>query len=84
MKLLAGGGVREATLTNGANIKEKMAGVFAEHETWVRGSTDAWDDERFGKPRVVKSEESSTLLRNMRDFVARKSKCFLGVSFIVD
>jgi len=84
VKFLAEGGVRVATLTNGANLKGKMADAFADHGTWVRVSTDAWDDESFSKSRGVKSGEFSTLLRNMRDFVARKSKCVLGVSFIVD
>jgi len=38
---LAEGGVRVATLTNGANLKGKVADAFAEYGTWVRVSTDA-------------------------------------------
>ena len=84
VRRLSAGGVRVATLTNGANLKGKMADAFAEHGTWVRVSTDAWDDASFSRSRGVRDGEFTQLLRNLREFSARASKCVLGVSFIVD
>lgn len=84
VRRLAAGGVRVATLTNGANLKGAVADAFAEHGTWVRVSTDAWDDASYAKSRGIREGEFSDLLRNLRSFTARGSKCVLGVSFIVD
>jgi len=36
VKRLAEGGVRVATLTNGSNLKGRVADAFAEYGTWVR------------------------------------------------
>ena len=83
-KRLAEGGLRVATLTNGSNLKGRVADAFAEHGTWVRVSTDAWDDASFAKSRGVRDGDFTQLLQNMRDFTSRGSKCVLGVSFIVD
>lgn len=84
VRRLAGGGVRVATLTNGANLKGAMADAFAEHGTWVRVSLDAWDDESYRASRGAPSGAFRKLLENMRAFTARKSRCVLGVSLIVD
>jgi MoaA/NifB/PqqE/SkfB family radical SAM enzyme len=84
VKRLALGGVRVASLTNGANLKGRVADAFAEYGTWVRVSTDAWDDASFAKSRGIKEGEFTQLLRNLSRFAERKSKCVLGVSFIVD
>ncbi|MBI4983954.1 MAG: radical SAM protein [Rhodocyclales bacterium] len=84
VRRLATGGVKVATLTNGANLKGRMADAFAEYGTWVRISTDAWDDASFAKSRRIKEGELTALLRHMTDFSARGSQCTLGVSFIVD
>lgn len=81
---LAAGGVRIAALTNGSNLKGRMADAFAEHGTWIRVSTDAWDDDSYVKLRGAKPGEFSRLLDNMRAFTARGTKCVLGVSFITD
>jgi MoaA/NifB/PqqE/SkfB family radical SAM enzyme len=84
VKRLADGGIKVATLTNGANLKGKMADAFAENGVWVRVSTDAWDDASFTNSRGVRDGEFSDLLRNLHEFSSRGSKCVLGVSFIVD
>jgi len=83
IKRLAEGGVRVASLTNGSNLKGKVADAFAEYGTWVRVSTDAWDDASFAKSRGIQLGDFSKLLHNMSEFSARKSKCVLGVSYIV-
>lgn len=84
VKRLAEGGVRVATLTNGSNLKGKVADAFAEYGTWVRVSTDAWDDASFAGSRGIRGGEFTQLLHNLTEFAARGSKCVLGVSFIVD
>ena len=84
VRRLAVGGVRIATLTNGSNLKGLVADVFAEHGTWVRISTDAWDDASYAKSRKIHIGEYSELIKNIRHFTSRKSKCVLGVSFIID
>ncbi len=76
-------GVRVAALTNGANLKGRMADAFAAHATWVRTSIDAWDDASYARSRSVKEGEFSRVIENMRAFIARKTECVLGVSFIV-
>jgi sulfatase maturation enzyme AslB (radical SAM superfamily) len=80
---LAEGGVRVATLTNGANLKGRMADVLARHAVWVRISIDAWDNASYCKARNLKGDAFSQLLRNMRAFTARDTRCVLGVSFII-
>ena len=84
VKRLAEGGVKVATLTNGSNLKGKVADAFAEYGTWVRVSTDAWDDASFAKSRGIHEGEFTKLLKNLSDFSARGSKCVLGISYIVD
>ncbi|ABK43575.1 Radical SAM domain protein [Magnetococcus marinus MC-1] len=80
---LAKGGIRVATLTNGANLKGRVAEAFAEYGTWVRISIDAWDGPSYVKARGVKDDAFDQVLDNMRGFAARNSRCVLGVSFIV-
>lgn len=80
---LAEGGVKVATLTNGANLKGKMAEAFAAHGTWVRVSVDAWDDASYAKSRDIADGNFTKLIANLRNFAAYKSKCVLGISFIV-
>ncbi|MBK8759919.1 MAG: radical SAM protein [Sulfuritalea sp.] len=81
--VLAAGGIRIATLTNGSNLKGRVADSFAQHGTWVRISMDAWDDASYIKSRGAKQNEFSRLIDNIRAFTARDTRCVLGVSFIV-
>jgi len=81
---LAAGGIRIGALTNGANLKGRMADAFAAHGTWIRVSIDGWDDESYARARSIGPDHFSRLLDNMAAFVARKSRCVLGVSFIID
>lgn len=81
---LAEGGVQVATLTNGSNLKGRMADAFAEYGTWVRVSLDAWDDASYAKSRSIREGAFTNLMQNLNDFTRRDSKCVLGVSFIID
>lgn len=80
---LAAGGVKVATLTNGANLKGRVAEALARHATWVRISIDAWDDDSYVKSRGARPGEFTRLLENMRAFVATGTSCTLGVSLII-
>lgn len=84
IRKLAEGGVRVASLTNGANLKGRMADAFAEYGTWVRVSVDAWDDGSYAASRGIKPGAYTSLIQNLTDFAKRGSDCVLGVSFIVD
>lgn len=80
---LAKAGVKVAALTNGSNLKGKVADAFAQYGTWVRISNDGWDDESFSKIRGIERGAFTKIIDNLRDFSARGSKCVLGISFIV-
>jgi len=81
--VLANGGVKVAALTNGAFLKDAVADSFAEHGTWVRISMDAWNDASYVKSRGARPGAFSALVSNIESFIARKSNCVLGISFIV-
>lgn len=80
---LGEGGIKVASLTNGAFLKGAVADAMAKYATWVRVSIDSWDSESCMKHRGVKAEEFDKILTNMREFKKRDSKCVLGVSFII-
>jgi len=81
---LAEGRVRIAALSNGSNLKGKMAEAFAAHATWIRISVDGWDDASYAAAREIKEGAFTQLLENMRAFSDLKSPCVLGISLIVD
>ncbi len=80
---LAIGGIRVATLTNGSNLKGRMADAFAEYGTWVRVSVDGFDDASYNESRGLKGPRFTALLENLTRFADRQSPCTLGISFIV-
>ncbi|KAF0225616.1 MAG: Fe-S [Rhodospirillaceae bacterium] len=80
---LAGAGIKVAALSNGANLRGRMADAFAEHGTWLRVSMDAWDDQSYQQSRGAPVGGFPRLMRNLADFSARNSQCVLGISFIV-
>ena len=83
IEVLAAGGVRVAALTNGSNLKGRIAEVLARHGTWIRISLDAWDGTSYVKSRGAKPHDFDRLISNIRAFTSRDTKCVLGVSFIV-
>ncbi len=80
---LSTGGIKVASLSNGANLRGRMADAFAEHGTWLRVSLDGWDDASYAKARSISDGQFTQLMDNIRNFTARKSKCVLGISFII-
>lgn len=75
--------VRVATLTNGRFLESHVADAFARHGTWVRVSMDYWDGPSLAKSRKAPESDFDVVVKNMREFASRGSKCELGVSFIV-
>lgn len=84
METLAGGGIRIGALSNGSNLKARVADAFADYGTWIRISLDGWDDESYAKARNVKHGTYTQLMENMQSFSKRSTKCVLGTSFIID
>jgi len=80
---LAQGGVKVASLTNGSNLKGRMAEAFARHGAWLRVSVDAWDDPSYSKSRKIRDGSFTRLLDNIRNFVDMDTSCVLGISFII-
>jgi sulfatase maturation enzyme AslB (radical SAM superfamily) len=81
---LAEGGIRIGTLTNGSQLRGKVADAFADHGTWVRVSIDGWDGDSYAAYRSVRATEFDKVIRNLVDFADRGSDCALGASIIVD
>ncbi len=84
MKKLSNAGIKVASLTNGSNLKGKVADAFAKYASWVRVSLDGYDDKSYSDARGVNIDEFSKLMKKMKDFADRKSKCVLGAVYIID
>ena len=80
---LSKAGVKVAALSNGSNLKGKVADAFANYGSWLRISVDAWDDKSYSKARGVPDGAYTKLLSNMEAFCKRETRCTLGVSFII-
>jgi MoaA/NifB/PqqE/SkfB family radical SAM enzyme len=80
---LAARGLRVATLTNGSNLKGRVAAALASCATWVRVSVDAWDEASYVASRGAKAGQFQELLSNMAAFVRTGTRCVLGVSFVI-
>lgn len=81
---LAASPVQFAALTNGANLKGRVAEIFARHGTWLRVSMDGWDGPSYASYRKVKTDEFDKVMANMKSFKELGGGCYLGVSFIID
>jgi MoaA/NifB/PqqE/SkfB family radical SAM enzyme len=84
LEKLAQGGLKVASLSNGSNLKGKVADAFAEYATWIRISMDSWDDASYAKSRSINVGAFTQVLDNMSAFLKRNSGCVLGISFIID
>lgn len=77
------GGIKIGTLSNGSKLTGIVADAFADYGTWIRVSMNGWNAESYGTSRGVDEFEFSKVLTNMSEFAKRKSKCSLGVSYII-
>ncbi|WP_455757109.1 radical SAM protein [Sulfurimonas sp.] len=76
--------IQFAALTNGVNLKGKIAELFAHNAQWIRISMDGWDAQSYSEYRGVKESEFDKVISNMKNFKKLNGKCALGVSFIID
>lgn len=81
---LEAGGIKFASLTNGALVTGEVAEFFAHHAQWLRVSLDGWDDRSYAEYRRVKEGEFSQVVDNMIRFKTYGGKCYLSVCLIVD
>ncbi|WP_027192572.1 radical SAM protein [Fundidesulfovibrio putealis] len=81
---LAAGGVKTASLTNGALLRGEAAEALAEHGSWLRVSMDGWDADSYAAYRGVGRNEFAKVLANMEAFKRLGGSCFLGVSLVID
>ena len=70
---LAIGGIRVGSLTNGSQLRGKVADAFAAHGTWARVSIDGWDAESYAAYRSVRTTEFEKVTGNLAEFAARDS-----------
>ncbi len=83
VKNLARGGIKFASLTNGALLTGEIANFFAKNATWLRISIDGWDEESYSSYRKVAKGEFGKVMKNIEEFKKHNGKCYLGISFIV-
>lgn len=76
--------IKFAALTNGVNLKGKLADIFSKHATWLRISIDGWDDESYAKYRNIKVGEYTKVIENLKAFKQLGGDCYLGISIVVD
>ena len=81
---LVSAGIKVGSLSNGSNLKGRVADVFAEYATWIRISIDGWDGTSYAKSRGLLESDFDKLISNITEFTNRGSDCELGVSFIID
>lgn len=83
-KRLCSGGVKIASLTNGARLHGEVAEFFAHNATWVRVSMDGWDDASYSDYRNVGDGEHTKIINNMRHFLSMNGACALSVNINID
>ncbi len=82
---LLNAGIKIATLTNGSALKGETARLLAEGASWVRISMDAANSATYAENRGVGTGEFSKVCTNIKDFSKiKKSKCQLGINFIIN
>ena len=84
LEQLFNGGIKVGALSNGSNLKGKMAQAFSKYGTWIRISVDAWNNDSYSKSREIKDGAFTSLLDNLSNFSDLNSTCILGISFIVN
>jgi MoaA/NifB/PqqE/SkfB family radical SAM enzyme len=76
--------IRIAALSNGSQLKAKVADAFAEYGTWIRIFIDGWDGPSYAKYRSVAETEFAKVMENIEAFAKRGSDSVFGASLIVD
>jgi len=77
-------GIKIAVITNGSNLRGKIAQSLANRATWVRVSMDGWNNESYMKYRKTKDGEFDRIISNLEDFSKIKGKTKLSIAYNVD
>ncbi|MEQ8249346.1 MAG: radical SAM protein [Alphaproteobacteria bacterium] len=81
---LAGAGIGIGVLTNGSQLRGRLAQTLARTASWVRVSIDGWDSASYARNRNVPLHSFERVLENMAAFSKMDGDCTLGASVIVD
>jgi MoaA/NifB/PqqE/SkfB family radical SAM enzyme len=84
LESLAAGGIAIGVLTNGAQLRGRLAETLARTAAWVRVSIDGWDAASYARNRNVPESSFEKVLANMAAFARLPGSCTLGASVIVD
>jgi sulfatase maturation enzyme AslB (radical SAM superfamily) len=76
--------IKVAVITNGANLKGRIASSLAGKASWVRVSMDGWDNQSYIKYRKTKDGEFDKIIENIKNFSTIKGKTKLSISYNVD
>ena len=76
--------IKMGMLTNGQNLKGKVAQLLSESASWLRISIDGYDDESYAKYRSIPIGRFSKLMKNMEKFISLDGGCTVGVIMNVD
>ena len=81
---LADAGIKIGVLTNGSQLRGRLAETLARTAAWVRVSIDGWDAQSYAQNREVSEDSFAAVLANMAAFADYDTACVLGASVIVD
>ncbi len=84
LERLADAGIKIGILTNGTQLRGKLADTVARTTAWVRISIDGWNGPSYAQNRNVPEDSIAQVLANMAAFAQLGSACVLGASVIVD
>jgi len=76
--------IKFAAITNGTELNNNIATLFAKYGSWIRVSIDGWDTQSYSDYRKIKRDDFSLVLKNLTEFKKLKSKCKTGVVIIID
>jgi sulfatase maturation enzyme AslB (radical SAM superfamily) len=81
---LLNAGIKIAVITNGSNLKGKIANSLANKASWVRISMDGWDNESYIKYRKTTDGEFDRIISNIKEFAKIKGSTKLSIAYNVD
>ncbi len=81
---LGDAGIAIGVLTNGSQMRGRLAETLARTAAWVRVSIDGWDADSYARNRNVRLDSFDRVLDNMAAFARLPGDSVLGASVIVD
>jgi len=77
-------GIKVAIITNGSNLRGKIADSLVDRASWVRVSMDGWNNDSYVKYRQAKNGEFDKIMSNLARFAKNKGKTKLSIAYNVD